>query len=325
MPQRVLVTGGSGFIGGHLVRALASRGDDVLNLDLMPPPAGDGRGRWAKVDLLDRAALQETVAEFRPEILFNLAAVADISLAYEQMLPNTVGLRNLLAAAAALPDSRIIHASTQLVVRPGYAPSGPTDWAPYTVYGETKADSERILWEEAGGLAWTIVRPTAVWGPGHPSFARSTWKYLNRRWYMLPTGSNPIRSYGYVANVVSQLIAAGTLGEEAVARKVFYVGDAPIPLARWLDGFSCALTGKPTRRIPGAMLKAVATLGELSGRIGGPSPINLGRLYRITTDYAVPMEESIACLGRGPVSLDEGIAQTVEWLKQVMPQEYGRR
>jgi len=324
MARRVLVTGGSGFIGSHLVRALAARGDAVLNVDVAPPVAAAERRHWAAVDLLDLPALTRAAADFRPDIVFNLAAIADISLAYDQMLANTEGVRNLLTAAAILPRPRLIHASTQLVVRPGYSPSGPADWAPYTVYGETKAESERILWGEGEGFVWTILRPTTVWGPGHPTFAKSTWKYLNRRWYLLPTGSDPLRSYGYVANVVGQLLAAADLEENKAARRVFYVGDEPMPLAQWLDAFSRALTGKPTRRIPGAALKAVATIGEFSGRIGGPSPINLGRLYRLTTDYPVPMAPSIEALGKGPVSLAEGVGRTVDWLKQIMPHEYGR-
>ena len=322
MPRRGLVTGGSGFIGSHLVTDLAARGWQVLNVDIKPPTKADHAPYWSETDLLDPPRLRRVVSDFAPDTIFNLAAVADIALAYDQMLANTVGLRNVLSAAAISPRPRIIHASTQLVVKPEYTPSGPTDWAPYTVYGETKAESEKILWESGEDFVWTIVRPTTVWGPGHPTFAKSTWKYLKRGWYLLPTGSNPLRSYGYVTNVVQQLAAAAQLDDELVNRKVFYVGDEPMPLARWLDKFSMAMRGKPTRRIPGGALKAVALAGELLGRIGGPSPINLGRLYRITTDYPVPMEPAFATLGRGTVSLDQGVEETVEWLKQHMPREY---
>lgn len=314
--MRCLVTGGSGFIGSHLVDALVEAGHDVANLDVKSPPASNRLASWYPIDLLDRTGVEALVADFAPDIIFNLAAVADIDLGADAMRPNTDGLRHLVGAARALPGKpRIVHASTQLVVGPEHRPTSPRDYAPYTVYGESKAQSEEILWDEANGLEWVILRPTTVWGPRHPSFDRSIWKYLKRRWYLLPTGIDPVRSYGYVASVVAQFVAAGTLPAAQVNHQVFYAGDEPIRSSVWLDGFSRALSGRPVRRIPGGLLRTLATLGSLSKRFGGPAPIDQGRLYRMTTDYPVPMEPTFAVLGRGPVSVEQGIAQTSDWLR----------
>ncbi len=324
--RRVLVTGGSGFIGTHLVEAVLADGADVINVDVKPPPLSEQHKHWRDLDLLDAQGVEQTVADYRPDVIFNLAAVADIWLTGDALLPNTQGLRNLAVSSSALSSPpRLLHVSTQLVVKAGHSPKGPRDYAPYSEYGKSKAASEEILWKEVRDLIWTVLRPTNVWGPRHATFPASTWKYLNRRWYPLPTGLDPIRSYGYVTNVVGQMVAASKAAPADVNRRIFYVGDEPIPSSRWLDGFSLALTGRKARRVPGGVLKLLALGGEAVRRIGGPAPLDLGRLYRMTTDYQVPMEETFEALGRGSVSLDQGIEETVAWLRRELPDEYQQK
>lgn len=318
--RRVLVTGGSGFIGTHLLAKLMDSGGRVSSIDLAPPKIVSHQPVWKRIDLLDEAALFAHIAAFRPDIIFNLAANADIGQGGSAFRVNTQGLRNIAdASRAAGLAPHLIHASTQLVVRPGYQPAGPRDYAPYTEYGESKAESEELLWNEGADVFWTIVRPGTIWGPWHPGFPGSIWKYLEKRWYLLPSDPDPLRTYSYVGNAVAQLLAIPGAAREAVERQVFYIGDAPIRGSKWLDSFSIALSGHPVRRVPGWMLRALALAGEASKRLGGPAPIDLGRLYRMTTSYPVPLEPTFALLGTGPTSLEEGVAETVAWLRRDDP------
>jgi hypothetical protein len=114
--------------------------------------------------------------------------------------------------------------------------------------------------------------------------------------------------------VVHQLLRITELPTEQAAGKTFYVGDEPIPSSQWLDAFSTKLRGKPVRRVPGKVLRFAASVGEISSRLGGPCPIDRGRLYRMTTDYAVPMDETLRVIGLGPVALEDGVDATVKWL-----------
>jgi nucleoside-diphosphate-sugar epimerase len=323
--QRLLVTGGSGFIGTHLIEAALDIGDEVINLDIEAPLRLDQAVYWRKDDLLNPNSLADLVRHFRPDVIINLAAIADISFKYNDMPVNTIGVKNIIdAAKAVVPRPRIVHVSTQLVVAPGNESAGPREYFPYTEYGRTKAESERILWECADDLVWTVLRPTNVWGPWHRTFVNSTWNYLQRRWYMVPTGPSPIRSYGYVKNVASQILKSAHLSDGAVNRKIFYVGDPPISSHEWLDGFSLSLTGRPVRRVPISALKLLARGGELAKQIGIPAPFDNGRLFRISSDYAVPMEASISTLGSGSTSLEEGIASTTQWLRFQFPKMFQR-
>lgn len=325
MTRRIAITGGSGFIGTNLVQAALERRDAVLNLDTASPGREDHGACWQRLDLMDAPGVAAALTAFRPDVVYNLAAVADIALAAEAMLPNTQGLRNVVAAARAChPVPLLVHASTQLVIGPEHRPVHPHDYAPYTPYGQSKADSEEILRQEANDLRWTIVRPATIWGPWHASFHRSIWRYLNRRWYMLPTGIDPIRSYGYVGTVVAQLLAIPDAAPTDTDHRVFYLGDEPVRSSVWLDGFSHALTGRPTRRVPGAALRLLAEAGEMLKRLGGLAPIDRGRLYRMTTDYPVPMAETFRVLGRGTATLEDGVTATVDWLRERHAGEYRR-
>lgn len=324
--RRLLVTGGSGFIGTHLVEAIAAAGGEVVNLDIKPPHKDAHAEWWREMDLCDAAAVAGLVREFAPDVILNLAAKADISLGLDEMPVNTRGVENLIAAAGAVPQApRLVHVSTQLVFKAEREAQGPRDYVPYTDYGKSKALSEEILWEQGAGLEWVIVRPTNVWGSFHPTFPSSSWKYINRGWYMVPSGRSPIRGYGYVGNVVAQLIAAAIAPADKVSGRVFYVGDDAMPAALWLDGFSLSLTGRKVRRVPSSLLRGLALAGEAMKRLGGRAPIDLGRLHRISSDYVVPMEPTYSVLGRGPVTLDQGIAETVAWLREYDPAEYARK
>lgn len=320
--KNVVVTGGSGFIGTHLVEQLVRAGLRVVNVDLRPPEIPAHQDHWVQGDLLDAVRVSRLVVSFQPEVVVNLAANADIGSSGDALRVNTEGVRVLLHANSQLASpARLIHASTQFVAQPGYWPTGPRDYAPYTEYGESKAKSEEILWEQ-GGDDWTIVRPTIVWGPIHRGMARTTMRYLQRRLYVIPTGRSSVRSYGYVRNVVAQLIQATRLPATDVNRRMFYVGDKPIPSATWLDAMSRELTGHPVRRVPEGFFRVGAEVGELLSRAGAPAPLNRGRLFRMTTDAPVPMDEGLQVLGEGSVSLDEAVRETATWLRQEYPSTF---
>lgn len=312
----VVVTGGSGFIGTHLVEALRSGGAMVTNLDIRAPQLAGQREQWRQCDLLDLDSLTTAMLTAGPAVVFNLAANTDISQSSGALAVNTRGLANVVGAVRRLRRAcLVVHISSQLVMRPGHQPEHPLDFAPYSDYGRSKAESELLLHHRGSEVEWTVVRPTNVWGPWHPTFGRQIWRYLDRGLYLHPRGCDPRRSYGYVDNVVHQLLRLAEVDRSEAVGQTFYVGDAPIRSSIWLDCFSHALRGRPVRRVPGALLRVAATAGDLSGRLGGPSPINRGRLYRMVSDYVVPMEQTFAILGRGPVSLEAGVSTTVAWLR----------
>lgn len=314
--RSVLVTGGSGFIGTHLISALGRLGAQIRNLDASEPGLREQKEFWVRGNLLNSDDVSKIVKEFQPDIVFNLAAETDIGKGEAAFLVNTKGVQVLLDVCSdASVKPQVVHFSTQFVVEAGYNPDSDEDMKPYTAYGESKAISERIVRQYEGRLRWTIVRPTLVWGPYHSAMSSTTLTYIKKRWYLMPRGKAAIRSYGYVSNVVEQTLNIAMVKPANVDGEVFYVGDAPVSSPDWLDGFSIALTGKPTRRFPYSILWLLSLGGEILARIGRPSPINFGRLERMSCDHLVPMEKTFEILGQGQTSFAEGVDETVKWLK----------
>src|SRR5216683_4392549 len=153
MSGGILVTGGAGFVGSHLVERLVEAGEKVTALDNL------SRGRWAwlhpeaelrEVDIRDADGVRRAVADLDPEVVVHLAAMHFIpavdgapDLARDV---NVNGTRGLVDALAQRPPKLLLFASTAAVYPDR---SGPIDEscppAPLDLYGETKLEGERVL------------------------------------------------------------------------------------------------------------------------------------------------------------------------------------
>ena len=95
-----------------------------------------------------------------------------------------------------------------------------------------------------------------------------------------------------------------------------YVGDRPGPIDRWVFGFHRAIRGTEPPKLPAAMVHALALIGDGLGRLTGrPFFLTSSKLRSMTQDYPVDMAETFRVLGEPPWTLDQGIRQTVDWLK----------
>jgi len=316
--MRLLVTGGSGFIGTNFTLEAGRRNNaEILNLDISPPKFKPGPDTYRKCDLLDREAVERFFDEFQPTHVFHLAARTD-SLGSEvrDYAANHVGTQHLIAAIKRTPSVRnAVFTSSQYVVGPGALPKHDQDFRPHTVYGQSKVLSEKAVREANLDCAWAIIRPTNIWGPWHPRYPNEFWRVLKQGHYFHPGGRRVRRCYGYVGNVVDQALTLLASDDGAYNGCVFYAGDPAIDLFDWTNAFSLELTGRPVRVVPTTALKALAKVGDVVMRSGGRFPIFSSRFRSMTEDYVTPMDRTFEALGPVPIPMNEGVRETVTWLR----------
>ena len=315
--MKVLVTGGSGFIGSNVVDVLLESRDHVLNYDLKAPRVDRHREYWSQGDILDPELLYRCFEGFAPDAVIHLAAKADIYAndwpGFASIHQGTKNLRDVIDRYGNLDT--LVNISTQLVIGPEHCPRSLLDYRPYTMYGEAKAFAESLLLQWRSPTHWLTVRPANIWGPYHPSFAGAIWKYIRQRVYLHPDVREPVvRGYGYVRNTAEQVVALMRCDRSQTDRQVFYAGDAVLDSAIWVDAFAVALTGKRSRRMKLPILRAMGWVGDIATKLGIRPPIDSGRVMRMTHSYAVPLEPTLALTGTPRIPLEAGVAETVQWL-----------
>ena len=318
--MRVLITGGSGFIGTNAIEAFSAQGDTILNYSLHPPLDPKQTQYWHAGDILDEDAIIAAFRAFQPHYVLHLAARAECNentTVEEGYRANTEGTRNVITAIRTTPSvQRTIITSSQFVCAPGRLPQSDTDYFPETVYGQSKVITEQLTREANLPNCWTIIRPTNVWGPWHLRYRREVWRVLERGFYLHPGGQPVVRCYAYVKNVVAQIQKIFEAPRDLVHGKTIYLGDPPADIFNWVNGFSLALAGRNVRVISRRFMRFLALLGDIPTYLTGkPFLINSSRFRSMTTDYLTPMDQTFALLGKNPYTLEDGIRETVEWLR----------
>lgn len=317
-----LVTGGSGFIGGHLVTALAERGERVRVLDVAPPEALPPGVTVVQGSVLDRAAVERALDGV--DRVFHLAAVAQLwhrdRSVFERV--NRGGTRTVLEAAAQAGVRRFVHCSTESVLaaggggRPVDERSDPGLEAMAGPYCRSKYLAERdALAAAAAGLPLVVVNPTAPIGPGDrgptPPTAMLRLFLDGGPRLILDCTLNLVHARD-VADGMILAAERGTVGE----RYILGGGDVRLSdLAARLD----RMAGRRPRRrwtVSPPLALAAATVDEwISDHLSHRpprAPVTGVRLALAAT--GVDGGKAARDLGYRPRPLDEALADAVAWL-----------
>jgi nucleoside-diphosphate-sugar epimerase len=278
--NKVMVTGGGGFIGKALVRELVGRGVETLALGRNPYPELAAMGvRCLQGDICDPAFLNQALAGC--DTVFHVAAKAGIwgpKREYEAI--NVVGTANVVAACRNNRVARLVHTSTPSVVFAGHSLEGADESAPYASrplchYAATKIRAEQaVLRANAGDLRTAAIRPHLVWGPGDRQLIP---RLLERgragALKIVGVGANRV-DIAYIDNVAhAHILAAENLETSgSAAGQAFFIGqDQPVVLWAWINELFARMDIPPvTSAVPfplayavgGAMEAAYAALGK---------------------------------------------------------------
>lgn len=317
---RVLITGGSGFIGTNLVQHFHARGDAVLNIDSSAPRSSAHSALWQQIDLLDASALNRAVVEFDPHVVLHMAARTDLrGKAINDYPANTVGVSNLIQALRQLRTLHLaVFASSMLVCRIGYQPKSEEDYAPSTAYGLSKVEGERRVRHEAGNfIPWIVLRPTSIWGPWFASPYRDFFEAVRHGWYLHPRGRRIQRNYGFVLNTVHQIDRLVETKASGLLHRTIYLADyQPIELKAWADRIQRELQVRPVREVPLPLLRFAAKFGDfLKAMHVDGFPITSFRLENLLTDCLLdtaPLERAVGLL---PFNMTSAVALTCQWMR----------
>jgi nucleoside-diphosphate-sugar epimerase len=319
LPQPIAITGGTGFVGSHLVDTLCAAGIEprVLVRDPDAPRWIAGApARGVAGSLADTEALKRLVEGAGTVI--HLAGVLRAGRESDFDTGNRLGTANVVAAMREVARSaRLVHVSSLAGAGPSPTPEGlgpEVEPAPISWYGRSKlgAEGEARRWDGGGG--WVILRPPAIYGP-RDSDVFEFFRMANRGLVALPGGERWL-TVAWVGDVVRSILAATAVD----AGSIFHLGE-PGPLR--LDDLItklCEAGGVKARvvRLPPALVSGAGAIGSALQRLGW-------RRLALTSDksrellarhWTARTADSLKTLGiEASKPFHEGAAESWEWYR----------
>ena len=307
--MRILVTGGAGFIGSHIVDQCIDRGHEVAVIDSLWTEGGgkeqnlNPKAHFFRGDITDEATLQSIFDEVRPELVSHQAAQHSVAISTKNpqfdATVNVLGLLNVLTQCTRVGTRKIVFASSGATY--GTPARLPIDEEvpqhPESPYGITKMVGEHYLryWQEAHGLSYTALRYGNVYGPRQDPngeagviaiFAK---RFLNHESVRIDWDGEQQKDYVFVEDVARANVVALEQGDNDIF---------------------CIATGKATS--VNELYNTLATITGYKPEIER-APKRPGDIY--LSYFNCTKAERV--LGWKPqVTLDEGIARTVEFFRK---------
>jgi UDP-glucose 4-epimerase len=311
--SRTVVTGGSGFVGSHLVERLLERGDEVTVFDGAPPsePRAREHARFVEGDVRDTAKLAEAIGP-GVDVVYHLAAVVGVDQYLARPMDvidiNFTGTRNVLDLANRT-GSKVVLSSTSEVF--GKNPAVPWREDDDRVLGPTSADrwsystgkalAEHLTFAFARqhGLEATIVRYFNVYGPRQrPAYivSRSIHRALNQRPMVVYDGGVQTRCFTYIDDAIDGTILAATRPE--AAGESFNIGSMTETTIGDVVGLVAELTGSDA---PDVQVDTGERLGPAYEDLSRRVPDNTKARERLGWTCAT--------------DLRDGLIKTIEWAR----------
>jgi GlcNAc-P-P-Und epimerase len=314
--MKILITGGSGFIGTNLMEYYISKNVELINIDIKPPKILSHHQYWKDVDIRDFVLFSRVVSEFSPEYILHMAARANLTgKNLEDYSSNIHGVENLIKISTIVSSiKKVIFTSTMLVCRAGYIPVSDTDYCPPNLYGESKVIGEKLVRESDNSFTWSIIRPTSIWGPWFGTTYRGFFELIMKGRYFNFSGKMSNKSYGFIGNIVYQIDSI--LFSELSNMKTLYVADyEQSSIKVWAKEIGNELNISIIT-IPRFFIWIAAKTGDVVQKIGFRFPMNSFRLQNMSTDAVFPMAETKKIAPEVKFTRIEGNKLTIKWLME---------
>lgn len=323
--MRVLVTGATGFTGGHLARSLRARGHEVTAMVRSTQAAariGDDGFRAVVGDLGRPATLPEAVRAGY-DVIYNIAALYReaglVDSVYRQV--NAIGVGQLIEAAAAAGVRRVVHCSTVGVHGDVEHPPANEDapLRPGDIYQVSKVEGEQVAHDAAArtGVELVIARPSGIYGPGDRRLLK-LFRGVARRRFMILGDGKIFYHLTYIDDLVEGFRLCGEV--PAAAGRTYILAGGEVPMLNDLAAMIAeeARVPPPTLHLPvWPFWFAAAACETICAPLGIEPPIYRRRVDFFTKSRAFDISRARAELGYEPqVGLRQGIQRTLLWYKQ---------
>jgi nucleoside-diphosphate-sugar epimerase len=321
MTRIALVTGANGFVGSHLCELLLEKGWTVRalvrrssNLRWLP----EDRVEKVYGDVTDQACLGAAVEG--ADTVFHAAGITRAPNDAGYLRVNAEGTANVARAAAAAP-----RPPRRIVLVSSLAAGGPSEprkvlresdkVRPISLYGRSKLKGEMELARHAAGVPWTVVRPTAVYGPRDRAFLRLA-HMAKKGWLVEVSGQIQRISVVHVRDLARAIVAAAE-SETAVGKRYYIAHPEPtdfIEIGEWMAdvlGSRVRVVGIPRWAVP---MLALANAGYWFAR-KRPNPVPLDRIDDLlAASWTCATLEASTDLGfSAEIDTKPGIEDTVRW------------
>lgn len=320
--MRALVTGATGFIGGHLVDRLLEAGHAVTALVRDPARLGrraaDPRVTVRQGDLTVPESLVDAARD--ADVVYHLAAALRARSDDDYDAINARGTEAMVAAVRAAPTQpKLVYVSSLAAGGPSPGTrvlSGNEQPQPISSYGKTKLAGETIIRRSMGDQPWLILRPPPVYGPREKDMFL-LFSTVNRGFMPLPGNGSQVLPMLHVADLVEALIRAG---ERPITGHTWYITDGGLyPFRDIMRGIATALDKKPLCiNVPFWVLALSGSFGQwIYDTTGRPMAINNDKVIEIRAPaWRCDPTPAFRGLDFAPrFSLAAGLADTARWYR----------
>jgi uncharacterized protein YbjT (DUF2867 family) len=288
--MRLLVVGGSGFLGGYVLREAVRQGHQILALARSPAAARtveDNGARPIAGDLDDTRRLDEAFSTARCEALVCLASLGHghgpgiVAAAEEAGIPRAVFVSTTAVTTTLHPATKQVRLTAEQQIR-------------------------------TSGLDWTILRPTMIYGDAGDRNLSRLLRLLHRAAVLpVPDTGHCLHQPVHVADVTAAVLAA--LQRAAAIGALYDVaGPEPLPFTELLH--TCARAVRSRTRLIQVPITPLVTLARGYELLSRHPRVRAEQLLRLTEDKAFPIDDAISDLGYAPRAFASGIADEARML-----------
>jgi dihydroflavonol-4-reductase len=274
----ILVTGGTGLVGSHLISALVEQGKQVKAIyrSAVPEFAGSDKIVWQKADILDILSLEDIMQDV--ESVYHCAAIVSFNPKKKELLSRTniEGTANIVNASLSAGIKKLLFVSSVAAlgrIRKDTVVNESMNWSKETSnseYGKTKYLAEMEVWRGAAeGLPSVVVNPTIIlgesdWTKGSTEIFKTI--YNEFPWY--PEGVSGFVDVKDVVKAMVMLMDSGTVGER------FILNGDNISYKKLFDNIAgCFSKRTPYKKVTPFMAELIWRYEAIKGKLSGIDPL----------------------------------------------------